>query len=117
MKTSWTIGLVFFYIALLLLTSVVNQASQFTVTEVARLQGFMQPTGTDVASSSTSIPAALNMITNVWTYIVVYIEMIFLWSPTLWSGTWIWMYYFICLPVCIGNIISIVYIMRGVANG
>jgi hypothetical protein len=107
------------YIAILFCTTVANQSSQFTTTEMARIQSMMQPTGTDITSFGTTstIGAGYSMITNVWSYIVVFAETIFLWSPTLWSGNWYWFYLFVCVPLCIAMTIGIVQTLRGVNSG
>lgn len=120
MKTSWFIGLMMLYITLYILSSIAAQSNMVTATQISAIQGFMQPVGTDMSSASTSttgISAAFVLITNVWSYLRPIIEAIFLWNASLWTGNWIWFYYCVCMPISVGMIVSIVFVLRGVANG
>lgn len=49
-------------------------------------------------------------------YLALIISMLFLWFPNIWAGNWIWVYYFLCVPVTIGFIFSIIVIVRGGSN-
>jgi len=116
MKTSWIIGIVSLWFVLWILSSIAAQANLITSTQVGQVQTLAQPTGTDVSTfgGSTTIGQAYSLITNVWAYIFGFLQMLFLWFPTLWVGTWLWFYYVVCLPISIALIISIVFIFRGV---
>jgi hypothetical protein len=72
---------------------------------VSDMQSLGQPTGTDFN--------LVSFVTTVWSYMKVFIPMIFLYNATVWSGYWIWFYFFVCLPICVGMVFSIVTIMRG----
>jgi hypothetical protein len=116
MATKWIIGLITIYFAILLCTTIANNANQFTSAEVARIQHLMQPIGTDITSitSTNIIGQGVSMITNVWSYVVVFLESLFLWSPSLWTGSWLWFYYFFCIPLCISIAMTVVFALRGV---
>jgi hypothetical protein len=76
--------------------------------QVANMQSLGEPTGTDYS--------LVSFVTTVWSYMKVFIPMIFLYNATVWSGYWIWFYFFVCLPICVGMVFSIVTIMRGSSN-
>jgi hypothetical protein len=86
---------------------------------MSMLQRLMQPTGTDVTviSSLPVIGGAASLISYVWNFFKIFIQMIFLYFPSIWNGQWIWVWYFLCVPVTVGFVASIVIILRGVHNG
>ena len=49
-------------------------------------------------------------------YLALIISMLFLWFPNIWAGNWVWVYLFLCVPVTIGFIFSIIVIVRGGSN-
>ena len=113
------------YIMMLLLCSGAEQQNVLLTNSAnptgtgTTVQNLMQPIGTDYTNPN-AIPligGAISLITNVWTYILPFIQMVFLWQPTLWTGSWILVYYVFCIPLSIGFIASIVFIFRGVHNG
>lgn len=119
MPPKWIIGVITIYLAILLATSIANQANQFTAGEVAKLQSMTLATGTDITNIGGvgTTGGDFSLITNVWTYIKTFIQAAFLWSPSLWTGNWLWFYYFFCLPICIAMVVSIVFVLRGVRSG
>ena len=99
-----------------ILCSVIENTNLFTSAESNTVMGMMQPEGTDITSleNTSAIGQAYSLITNVWNYIKPVISAIFLWFPDLWSGTWIWVYLCLIMPISVGLIISLVFIFRGV---
>lgn len=118
MKTSFIIGWVCLFVACIMGDSIIQQSAGITSTQGGWLFALTHPSGTDVTvlSSIPIIGQAASLITMVWSYILNLIELIFLWFPSIWNGTWLWVYYFVCLPVAIGFVVSIVFILRGVHN-
>jgi len=113
------IGIVMLYFVLLICSSVAAQSSMITSTEVGQVQGLMQPTGTDSTSltSGSVIGQAVSLITNVWSYLLGFLQIVFLWFPNLWTGTWLWFYFIVCVPISVGFVMSIVFVLRGVHSG
>jgi hypothetical protein len=107
-KTSWIIFIIFAYIAIFYFAGVAEYASLMDSKYIAGLQALGQPHG------SNWLLQAVAQIDEIWTYIKSFIQMVFLWNGTLWSGSWYYFYLFVCLPVCIGVVMSIVFILRGV---
>jgi hypothetical protein len=107
-KTSWIIFIALAYIGIFYFAGVAEYANLLNTQTVANLQALAQPHG------SNWLLQAVAQITEVWTYIKIFIQMVFLWNGTLWSGSWLWFYYFVCIPICIGVVMSIVFILRGV---
>jgi hypothetical protein len=108
MKTSWIIFIAMIYAAIFYFSGVAEYTNNLDSSVMLRMQNLGQPTGTNFGVGLTS------QIVLVWDYMVNFIKMVFLWNPTLWSGSWYYFYVFVCLPVCIGVVFSIVTIMRGV---
>ena len=108
MKTSWIIFIVLVYIAIFYFAGVAEYANQMNATTVASLQSLGQPEGTNWVLQGVS------QIVRVWDYIKVFIQMLFLWNGTLWTGYWLYFYFAVCLPICIGVVMSILFILRGV---
>ena len=110
MKTSWIIFIVFAYLGIRYFAGVAEYSSLMNSQISQQLYNLGTPTGLNFLGVSAS------QISAVWDYIVVFIQMIFLWNGTLWVGSWLYFYYFVCIPVCIGVVMSIVFILRGVHN-
>ena len=110
MKTSWIIFIAFAYIAIFYFAGVAEYANQMNATTVASLQSLGTPEGTNWVLQQVA------QISRVWTYLTIWFQMIFLWNPTVWSGSWYYFYLFVCLPICIGMGMSIVFMLRGVHN-
>jgi hypothetical protein len=116
MKTSWIIGTVSLWFALMLIASVVEATNKVTTTEITQVQNLMQPTGTDVTvlNSLPVIGGFASLITNVWSYLIGFLQMVFFWSPTLWTGNWLWIYLIFVMGIGVGIVMSVVFILRGV---
>lgn len=119
MKISLVQIIIFLYIGCLLCGTIAEKSNQMTSARVAELQGLMQPTGTDQSalnsdSGGSFITAGASLITNVWSYLKTFIQITFLWFPSLWSGSWLWFYFCFPLELAIGMIISVVVMLRGV---
>jgi len=116
MKTSFIIGWVCLFISLVLFDSIISQGSGFSGSQIDMLKQLMQPTGTDITALN-SVPiigGGVSMITGVWAFFKILIEMIFLFFPNIWAGNWIWLWAFLCVPVSIGFIVSFIIILRRV---
>lgn len=72
---------------------------------------FMSPT---LAESTNLFTAAWAVITNVGTYLWFILQILFLWCPTVFSGYMLWFWWFVCFPIDVGIVFSIVSIVRGV---
>lgn len=108
MKTSWIIFIILVYIAIFYFAGVAEYANQMNAATVAHIQSLGQPEGTNWVLQGVS------QINKVWDYMMVFIQMVFLWNGTLWTGVWLYFYFVVCLPICIGVVMSIVFILRGV---
>jgi hypothetical protein len=111
MKTSWIVFTVMMWITITYFASVVEQVNLLSVSALGNAQTLIQPTGTDFGLGLTSL------ITNVWTYMKVFISFIFLWYPSIWTGNWVWVYYFVFLDIAVAIVFSLVTILRGVHSG
>lgn len=86
---------------------IAEQRNMLDATSIANIQNLVQPTGTNFFETASAF------VVNVWTYMVGFIKMVFLWYPTVWTGYWLWFYYIVCFPIAIGVVFGIVTIMRG----
>jgi hypothetical protein len=110
LKTSWIIFVVFAYLAIFYFGGIAEYNSLLNSQVVANVQSLAQPSGTNF------FVAGVMQVALLWDYIRNFIQMIFLWNGTLWVGSWLYFYYFVCLPICIGVVMSIVFVLRGVHN-
>ena len=108
MKTSWLIFMIFTYIAIFYFAGVAEYANLMNALTMHNLQALAQPTGTNWFLQGVS------QINALWDFFVNLIKMLFLWNGTLWTGYWYYFYLFFCLPLCVGIVISLVFILRGV---
>lgn len=67
-----------------------------------------------IVESTNIFTAAWAVITGVAAYFKMWIQVLFLWCPTVFSGYLLWVYWFICFPFCCGIIFGIVTMLRGV---
>ena len=110
MKTSWIIFVVFAYIAIYYFANVAEYNPIWSPAVISNVQQLAQPTVTNW------FIAGVMQIVLLGDYVVKFIQMVFLWNGTLWSGSWLYFYYFVCLPICTGVVMSIVFVLRGVHN-
>ena len=99
-----------FYIGLLILSLIAEHNVSMNVNDVNLFNNIMSPTGTDF---SNPVVAVTSLVTDVWYYFKLVIQVVFLWFPDLWAGNWIWFYYVVCFPVTIMVIFTFVTILRG----
>ena len=110
MKSSWIAGIVFFYIGLLVLSLIAEQNVSMKGSDVNVIQQLITPSGTDF---SNPVVATVSLITDVWQYFRLLIQVIFLWFPDLWVGSWLWFYYIVCVPITVMMIATFITILRG----
>ena len=108
MKTSWIIFIVTAYVAIFYFAGVAEYANQMNAALATRFYNLGTPEGTNWVLQGVS------QIVKVWDYIKVVIQMVFLWNGTLWTGYWLYFYYFVCVPICLGFVASVLFILRGV---
>ena len=110
MKTSWIIFIILVYATIFYFAGVAEYNSLITPSFAANAQALGNLQGTDWLTQGVSeVVAAWDTIKN-------FIPMIFLWNGTLWVGSWLYFYYFVCLPICGGMGLSLLFILRGVHN-
>ena len=96
--------------AILYFAGIAEQANDITPAVASNIYSLGTPTGTNFVGN------IISDVTQVWNYMMTFIKMIFLWNGTLWQGQWLYFYYFVCIPIVIGMVFSIVTILRGVHN-
>jgi hypothetical protein len=107
-KTSWLIFMLLVYFAIFYFAGVAEYNNLFTPALASSVKSLGTPTGTNW------IVAGIMQISAVWEWVKTLIQMLFLWNGTLWTGGWLYFYYFVCLPLTIGIIGTLVFILRGV---
>jgi len=118
LKTSWWPGIFMIWAFLLLMGSVVEGSNLFTADRIAEVQSLLQPEIAEV-SNLASVPVigdAYVIVTKVLSYIVVIGQVLFLWFPSLWSGSWYMFYLFVIFPLSAAMWIGLVFVLRGVSS-
>ena len=110
MKTSWAIGIFMFYLLIAACAVMIEQTNTMNSDVISAIGTLLRPTVTNVAGSTTGF---VSFVTNIGSYIMAFIGALFLWFPSVWTGYLYYFWLFICVPVSVGMIISIVIILRG----
>ncbi len=67
------------------------------------------------AGSANLFTAAWAVVVDVALYLTIFVQILFLWMPTVFSDpNMLWLWWYVCLPVDLGMVLSIVFIVRGV---
>ena len=115
MRQAWAVGYVMLYVILFIVDSVVTGGNSLGTTQMSPLNQMLHPTFINQTNVFTSLTS---LISNIGTYFILFIEVIFLWYPSLWvAGLGLWTYTIAILPISIGGVISIVIMLRGVRSG
>lgn len=109
MKQSWVIGIVTIWTLIFTAELMVTGGTAFT--RSSALNTLASPAFVNAAGSTSALSSVIN---GIGTFFVSFISVIFLWSPTVFAGNWIWFWQFICLPISISFIVVIATILRGV---
>jgi hypothetical protein len=67
-----------------------------------------------IQESTNVFTAAWAIITGVAPYLRLLLQIVFLWCPTVFVGDMLWLYWFVCFPISVGFVASLVFIARGV---
>jgi hypothetical protein len=108
--SKWVVGIVMFYVGLLFLSLVAEQSSSATSADTNLFNGLLQPIATDYSNPAVAIQS---LWTDAWQYVKIFFNIVFLWFPDLWVGNWIWFYFFVCFPITVMMIFSIMSMLRG----
>ena len=110
MKTSWIIGIFMFYLILAALAVMIEQTTTMNSTVLGSIASLLRPTVTNVAGETIGF---ISFVTNIGSYIMAFIRALFLFFPSVWTGYLYWFWLFVCVPISVGMILSIVIILRG----
>ena len=116
MKTGWVIGVLMMYLIIMGLEMWASGGVSFnTGSNVATTNQstLMSPQLTESSNIFTGAWAVMN---NVATYIVTLVGVFILWSPTVFSGDLLWLWWAVCFPVDVGMVFGIVGMIRGVQS-
>lgn len=113
-KTSWIIGVIMFYLLILGLEVMVTEGSLFSNAVTSNASTLLQP---EITSQSNVIAQGLAILSNIGEYIQAAVEVVFLWSPSVFTGYMLWVYWFICFPTACAAIYGFVSLIRGVSTG
>jgi hypothetical protein len=117
MKTSFIIGWATLFIVGIFLELVITGGTGVGSSYMDTLSSLTKNVNIVNVTSLYSVPVigqAASLITMIGQYFAILIAMIFLYFPDIWAGNWIWLWYFLCIPVSVGFIFSFITILRGV---
>ena len=103
-----------FYLLILGLELMVTEGTVFTNAITRNMSTLYQP---EIASQSNVITQGVAIVTHIGDYLQAFLEIMFLWSPSVFSGYMIWIYWFICFPVVCAMMYGVVSLIRGVSSG
>jgi hypothetical protein len=110
MRLSWVQGIFMFYILILICEMMVtgNVTLGNTGTET-----IFSSNETALLASPNWLGSA-NFIPKLVEYIQVFMSVLLLWSPTIFSGYYLWVWWIVCFPVCVSMIVGVIMLIRGV---
>lgn len=111
MKQSWIIGVISLWLLILTCELVATGGTAFSASVSSNMTALAHP---NMANYSNVFSNTASIIYQVGTYLTLFLGAIFLWSPTLFAGSWIWFWVFICFPISVSFVIVIITILRGV---
>jgi len=114
MKTSWIIGVVMLYLIIMGLESWATGGT--TLGSSGNIATSSQSTlmSPPLAESTNLFSSAWAVVTNVAFYLRDLMGIFILWSPTVFSGYLIWVWWGVCFPVDVAMVFGIVAMVRGV---
>jgi hypothetical protein len=101
------IGVMMFWLLIFASEMMVTNATSFNPT------GLTGTVNVTVTSGSNFMSTIFTYLTNLGGYIKAIIQALLLYEPSVFAGNYIWFWYFICLPIDIGMLFSIVSMLRG----
>ncbi len=113
MSSKWIIGLMMLWVILTILANTAEQQALMGTGQTSTLMAFMRPEGMNLDNPVTAI---VSIITNVWTYFKLIINVLFFNYPVLWQGSGIYIYFALFLPVSIGFVVSVIALLRGASS-
>jgi hypothetical protein len=112
MRTGTLVGIVILYMVILGLEMMVTGGIDFTNNVTNSAGALLQP---DVAASGNIATQTWAVISNIGSYVGAIFGAILLWSPTVFSGYMLWLYWFICFPIACAMIYAVITMIRGSA--
>ncbi len=111
MRMSWLMGITMAYLFILAWEMLMTGGNTLGTSVNETMTAVVSPTITNFAGSTSNFAS---MITNAGSIFLKIMSIVFLYAPTVWSGDSIWVWYFVCLPVAITMIATLVFVARGV---
>ena len=109
MKQSWIIGTIMLWLVIFTAELMATGGSAFA--HASDLNAVASPA---FVNQSGVVSAISSVMTAIGSFFVSLVQIIFLWSPTVFAGSWIWVWEYICLPIAISFIVVIATVIRGV---
>ena len=69
-----------------------------------------------IESSNVAV-AAVTIINHVAPYLIGFVKILLLWEPTLFSGGYVYLWWYFCFPIAAVSIMSLIMVIRGVSMG
>jgi hypothetical protein len=113
LKTAWIVGIVMAYLLIFALEMWSTGAESLDIAGNAATASQTMLS----ALGGTPISGLLAMGVTFFSYIVAILQMLILYAPTVFAGDMIWVWWFVCFPVDVGMVLSIIAVMRGVSSG
>jgi hypothetical protein len=110
MKSSWIMGVIMSYLLILGIELLVTEGNLFSNPITANAGVLAQP---DIITSGSIFSQVGAILSQLGTWISTFIQVLFLYNASVFSGYMIWVYVLICLPITIATIYGVVQLIRG----
>ncbi len=113
MKTSWIIGVVTLWILVFTTEMMVTEGTAFNPSSGNPFNALFSM---NLANFSSIVSAGATFIMGCGIWLINFIGLVFLWSPSVWTGYYIWIWYILCVPIGVGMLFGIMTIIRGTSS-
>jgi len=110
MKSSWIAGVFMFYLLIFGVELIVTEGNVFSNVITSGAGTLSQPSFAVSSNIFSQVWAVLSIIGD---YISMFIQAVFLYNASVFSGYMVWFYWFICFPVACATIYGVVQLIRG----
>ena len=114
MKHSWVMGVVLLYLLILGVEMMVTEGTAFSSAAESQIEGLLSPSMTNQSGAVTSI---ISLASQAGTYFMTFVNAVFLWSPSVWTGYLVWVWFYLCVPITVTMIIGVIIVLRGSSSG
>ncbi len=114
MKSSWILAIVMLYLVIFGAELMVTGGSSFSNSLTTNQSTLMSPDVSNIAGTSSNEVSFVKNLGYYFNLFVSFAGIFALWQPTVFSGLFLWFWWFICFPIDLMMVFAVVSMLRGV---